>query len=81
MAKWKRKTQSSVSQAKEPCFSHLLIDVTASCRDDGEGERHMVREMAETASGVALWRLAVDRCAPIEEAVVAMVLAQALAQD
>ena len=77
MAKWKEDTQSSVSQAKEPhdvevlCFSHLLTDLTVSCQDDGEGERHMVREMAE---GVAVWRLAVDRRPPTK-AVMDMMLA------
>jgi len=47
-------------------FCHVLTQVTGSCQDDGEGVlfQHMVREMAETASGVALWRLAVDRRTP-----------------
>jgi hypothetical protein len=88
MAKWKRGTQISVSQAKEPheievlCFGHLLTQVTASCQDDGEGDMplHIVREMAVTASGVALWRLAVDRRGPTE-AEMDLMLPQAVAQD
>jgi hypothetical protein len=52
-----------------PC--HPLTDVTDIGQDDGEGERHVVLEMAETPSGVRLWRLAVDRRAT--EAMVDMI--------
>jgi hypothetical protein len=46
--------------------SYPLTDVTDTVEDQGERERRMMPEISDTPSGVALWRLAANRCVPAE---------------